>query len=416
MRRLVPLLALLLLAAPACTRRERSNPLDPANPQTGGRPEGFGAVAGFSSVALRWTARADLAIDGFQLWRQAPGAPDFLPFGALQSRLSSSFLDAGTLNGQDYRYRLYYVIDGQRSANPAEDIATPGPLRPWVCDPGNSELIRLSADGRDIASRHQIGITPYAISVSPREGLIWVSDPFAGSVARLEPVFLTGVEITGLSRPFQIALDNTNASAWITDLDGAVGHYFTSGQPAPPGRIDLLLSPGGVAVNGNTRELFVCETGGNRVRRYASDGTPLSAGSVPSPSRVAIDSVTRFAWVTSLPTGRVYRLNEAAQVLDSLQLFAGPIGIAVDSRRRQVWVADAVGNQIIVLDATSRAELFRVTGISEPRDVDLDLATGDAYVVARGERSVVHLSVSGMIIARLTGFSDPYEVGLDPGQ
>ncbi len=416
MRRLVPLLALVVLLAPACTRRERSNPLDPANPVTGGRPEGFDAVAGYSNVSLRWTARPDLSIDGFQVFRKAPTDSAFLPLGGLQPPPSQGFLDAGIPNGRDYRYRLHYVIGGRLSANPAEDIATPGPLRPWVCDPGTAELVRLSADGRDIAARYRIGITPYAIAVSPTEGLLWVSDPISGSVMRLDPVFLQGVEIGGLTRPFQIALDNANASAWISDIAGAVGHYFASGQPAPPGRIDLLQSPGGAAVNGNTRELFVCETGGNRVRRYSNDGTPLSFGTVSAPSRVAIDSVTRFVWVTSLALGRVYRLNEAAQVLDSLSGGAGPLGIAIDSRRRRVWVADAAGNQVIVIDADTRLEVFRVTGLGEPRDVDLDFATGEAYVVARAEGAVVHLSASGTIIARRGGFSDPYEVGLDPGR
>lgn len=416
MRRLVPLLALLALLLPGCSRRERTNPLDPANPQTGGRPDGFNAIAGFSNVVLQWNARTDLAIDGFQLFRRAPTDSTFQPLGGVLEPKSNSFLDAGILNGRDYRYRLYYVIGGQLSTQPAEEIATPGPLRPWVCDPGNGELVRLSADGRDIVARNHIGITPYSITVSPIEGQLWVSDVFAGKVLRLEPVFLSGTQITSLPQPFQIALDNINGTAWITDLTGSLGHFFTNGQPAQPGRIDLLQSPGGVTVNPNTREVYLCETGGNRVRRYANDGTPLSAGSVPSPSRVAIDTVSRFIWVTSLPTGRVYCLNEAAQAIDSLSIFTGPIGIAVDSRRRRVWVADAAGNRVIVLDAVTRTELFRVNGIGEPRDVDIDLRTGDAYVVARGERSVIHVSSTGAIVARLTGFSDPYEAGLDPGQ
>lgn len=416
MRPLLPILALLALLASGCTRRERSNPLDPANPLTGGRPEGFDAVAGFANISLRWTPRPDLTIDGFQLFRRTSADSVFTPLGGLQPRDSQGFLDAGIFNGRDYRYRLYYVIAGQLSPNPAEDIATPGPLRPWVCDPGNAELVRLSADGRDIAARHRIGISPYSIAVSGRDGMIWVGDPITGIVMRLDPVFLQGVEIKGPSKPFQIALDDANASAWITDLAGSMWHYFASGQPATPGRIDLLQSPGGVAVSDITREVYVCESDGNRVRRYSSDGTPLSAGVVSAPSRVAIDSVTRFVWVTSLPKGRVYRLNEAAQVLDSLSAGAGPIGIAIDPRRRRVWVADAAGDQVIVFDADSRSEVFRVTGLGEPRDVDIDLATGDAYVVARAERSVLHLSASGAIVARRSGFSDPYEVGLDPGR
>ena len=127
-------------------------------------------------MSLRWTARTDLAIDGFQLYRRTATDSTFQPLGTLLLPSSNSFLDAGIPNGRDYRYRLYYVIGGQLSTLPAEDIATPGPLRPWVCDPGTAELLQLSADGRDIVSRHRIGITPYSITVSPIEGQLWVSE------------------------------------------------------------------------------------------------------------------------------------------------------------------------------------------------------------------------------------------------
>ena len=61
MRRLFSLLTLLLLVMlSGCSRRERTNPLDPANPATGGGPSGFNAIADFSLVRLSWDAQPDL--------------------------------------------------------------------------------------------------------------------------------------------------------------------------------------------------------------------------------------------------------------------------------------------------------------------------------------------------------------------
>jgi hypothetical protein len=60
-RRALPSVALslslslsLALAIAACSNREHLNPLDPENPETGGVPWQFSAVAADRSVSLRW--------------------------------------------------------------------------------------------------------------------------------------------------------------------------------------------------------------------------------------------------------------------------------------------------------------------------------------------------------------------------
>ena len=59
--------------------------------------------------------------------------------------------------------------------------------------------------------------------------------------------------------------------------------------------------------------------------------------------------------------------------------------------------------------------LFTVPGLLDARDVDVDLSTGEAWVVARGSREIVRLSSAGVVLERLGGFSDPVEVRVDPG-
>ena len=132
MRRLAALLALALLAS--CSRRERLNPLDGANPQSGGAPEGFNALADFVSVHLVWTARPDLPIDGYQLYRKAAFDSLYRPLGGLLSRSTSQFFDGSCINGVDFSYHLHYVVDGRVSQRYARDLATPGSVRAWVGD------------------------------------------------------------------------------------------------------------------------------------------------------------------------------------------------------------------------------------------------------------------------------------------
>jgi DNA-binding beta-propeller fold protein YncE len=414
MRRLAALLALLLLAS--CSNRARLNPLDSMNPNSGGAPEGFNALAGFVSVRLVWLPRPDLAIDGFRLYRLAPFDSLYRPLGGAFLPTSSSFFDGSASNGLDYRYRLFYVIDGQPSARYAEDVATPGSVRAWVGDVAGGRVLRLTPDARDIVEIRTGFGTPYSLAVTQDNGPVWVADDQAGEVQVLDPQGLFApVTIAGVSDPFTMALDPFNATAWICDLSGAVRHYAANGTPAAPPALNVLFNqPGGIATNAADGAVWVTELTGNRVRRFARDGTVLGARPIASPSRVAVDSSTGEAWVTSLTTGRVWLLTPGMAALDSVGL-QGPIGVALDWRRRTAWIADAAANQVVALDMDTRAERFRLVALGEPRDVAVDLQRGDAWVVGRTAASVYRFSATGVLLGRVGGLGEPVEVRLDRG-
>lgn len=414
MRRLAALLALLLLAS--CSNRARLNPLDSMNPISGGAPQGFNALADFVSVRLVWRPRPDLAIDGFRLYRLAPFDSLYRPLGGILLPTSSQFFDGNAINGLDYRYRLFYVIGGELSAAFAEDLATPGSVRAWVGDVAGGRLLRLTPDARDVlVSRSGFG-TPYSLAVTQDFGPVWVADDQAGEVQVIDPANLVGpVTIAGVSQPFTMALDPFNATAWICDLSGAVHHYAANGAPAAPAALNVLFNqPGGIATSAADGAVWVTELAGDRVRRFARDGSVLGARPLASPSRVAVDSSTGEAWVTSLTTGWVWRISPGMVALDSVGL-QGPIGLALDWRRRTAWIADAAGNQVVALDMDTRAVRFRLLALGEPRDVAVDLQRGEAWVVGRTAASVYRFSATGVLLGRVGGLGEPIEVRLDRG-
>lgn len=416
MRRQLAFLALAVLAtASGCGQRERANPLDPANPVTGGRPAGFRAVAGFSSVQLFWEDREGLGIDGFQLLRRSPGDSLFRPLDGLLPPSQDSYLDAGIPNSGDYTYRLYFVVGGELSGAAAEDIAGPGPGRPWVIDAGARTLVRLSPDGRDVLLRSSRTIEPFSLTLSPRTGSVWIADPFSNTIEILDSELASVRRLQGLQGPYTMAISPRDESAWVCELDGGLAHVTASGTPGLPARIDMLDGPTGVAVHPADHSIWVVEQDGDRVRHYTFDAVAIASTPLPEPTRVAVDSVSKSAWVTSLTRGLIHRLNELAQPRDSLTFASGPIGIAVDWRRDRVWVADAVGDAVLLIEASSRTLLRRIPAIGEPRDVSVDLTNGECWVVARGEGAVYRLASDGRVLARLGGFSDPVEIRIDPG-
>lgn len=415
MRRGAALLGLVLaLLLASCSGRERANPLDAANPRSGGAPEGFNAVAGFVSVRIAWTARPDLAIDGFRLYRLAPFDSLYRPLGAVMPLTSSQYFDAAVSDGLDYRYRLHYVTQGATSGRYAEDVATPGRVRAWVVDAAGGRLIQLSPDARDVVTIRSGYGSPYSLAVTPDFGPLWVADYLGGDVRIHDPQNFTGPLVTGIPQPFTMALDPQDGSAWICDLAGSVRHVAPDGSPGIPSALTLLLQPSGIATDAFDGDVWVTELEGNRVRRYASDGVPFGARVLDSPSRVAVDSLTGDGWVTSFATGWVWRLSENLVVQDSLRL-QGPIGLALDWRRRTAWVMDALANEIVALDMDTRTVRFRFGGLGEPRDAAVDLDRGECWIVGRTAGTVYRFSPTGVPLAQIGGLGNPHEVRLDRG-
>ena len=402
----------------SCSGRERANPLDSGNPQSGGAPQGFNAVAGFVSARIVWTARTDLSIDGFRLYRKAPFDANYQPLGPVQPPSSNGFFDGGLINGVEYRYRLHYVVDGSPSERYAEDVVLPGSIRAWTVDPAGGRLMMLSPDARDVVvARDGIG-EAYSVAVTQDFGPVWVADNLGGKVRILSPSTFSGPVVEGLAtQPFTMALDATDGSAWVCDLSGKVVHLNANGSQAGPS-LPLLQQPSGIATDVDDGEVWVTELAGNRVRRYATDSTPLGARSLASPSRVATDSLTGEAWVTSFTSGWVWRISPALVVLDSMRL-NGPIGIALDWRRRIAWVTDARANELVTIDMDTPlgagAVRFRIAGLGEPRDAAVDLDRGEGWVVGRTAGTIYRFSATGALLGAVSGLGNPYEVRLDRG-
>jgi DNA-binding beta-propeller fold protein YncE len=413
MRAVLPLLTALALLA-GCSSRERANPLDPANPETGGRPPGFNAIAGHDIVLLSWTPHPELAIDGFRVMRLAPGDSVYRPIAGALSPTTSRCNDLLVADGATYRYRLYYIIQGSPGHLPAEDVATPGPLRPWVADYGSGSLLRLSPDGRDVIAGYSDAGDVQSLAVDPADGRVWTSASTDGIVSTRLPGDPVPVVIPGLGRPYSLAVSPLDHGAWVCNLNGSLAHFSTDG-----GRIAYLtnlVNPTGVAVSPRDYSVWVCEKDGDRARHLNSAGTLIATARVPAATRVAVDSLSGQAWITSYEGGRVWRVSALGALLDSSSAAAGPIGIAVDARRGRAWIADALGDRVLALELATMRVLVTVTGLPEAGDLDVDLATGEVWVVARASQEIVRLSRDGVVLQRLGGFSDPSAVRLDPGQ
>jgi DNA-binding beta-propeller fold protein YncE len=421
MRALRALLVLALLPAAAgfgagCSERPHANPFDPANPKTGGRPAGFVALAGNGHAELHWTVASAPGLVGYEVLRSLAPDAGFVSISSVLPPAVAGFNDVGLLNGTDHYYRLHYVFDRGRGPLYASDVATPGPVTPWVTDYSTPALERLTADGRHIAERIQgaVVFSAGAVDVDPATGAVWTCDPDFGEVTIYRPSNGT-LEARGVSNPAAVEVDPVDHSVWVGD-DGfdQLVHFASDGSPGTPPTAGPFEGPIGIAIDPADQSVWVCERTGSRVRHMSGAGLPLTNSFVVNPSRVALDVTTGDAWVTSTTRGRIVRLSPSGVRADSVSSLAGPLAIAVDATRGRIWVTDPDAGLVTALRRDGSTE-FTTGGLAGAYDLALDAATGEVWVTAYDAGTVIRIAPDGHILRQLGGFASPYGIALDPG-
>jgi len=418
MRRLVPLLATLAALLAGCSDRQRLNPLDPGNPNTRGAPTGFAAVAGDGFVSLSWDQAVSPDVTGYLLERGIGTSPsyDSLALVPRSSLRTETFFDSGLVNGVDVHYRVRFHIPGVAATTPAEDVATPGAVRPWVADFTAQNVVLIAPDGRRIA--FAIGgsfLSPADLDVDPASNHLWICDSFAGRLVRVSTAGGTPDVYGNFQEPVAVAVDHTNGRAWACDDVANVLQCF---DPAglfptqPVVTIDRLATPIAVAVDPADQSVWVCERTGDAVRHIGPHGEGLGLAHVIEPSRVAVDSLTHRVWVTSFNHRQLTWFQPDGSPIDSITSLAGPIGVAIDPHAGRVWVADAGGSRVLVYDRNG-APLFQVPSLGGVREIGLDAVRGEAWATLPPTGEVARIGPAGTVIRRLGGMQQPLDIAVD---
>ena len=95
----------LFVASGGCETRDRSNPLDPYNNETGGLIDGFNALAGNRQVEIRWSRVKQNGLLGYRLLRWLPGDTPAVLEDHIASNLTGT-VDTAVVNEESYVYQV----------------------------------------------------------------------------------------------------------------------------------------------------------------------------------------------------------------------------------------------------------------------------------------------------------------------
>ncbi len=186
----------------------------------------------------------------------------------------------------------------------------------------------------------------------------------------------------------------------------------TPGFPVRYNGTRTILVNGGVSnpqgvtadLSGN---LYVADTGGNRIIKVAPDGTTatfaISIGGAPvtlsGPRQMAMDTAGNL-YVTDTGNNRVLK-TDAAGTGTLLSIgsglspasLSGPQAVAVDSQGN-VFICDTGNNRIVEIPAAGSPSVVSTSALSSPQGIATDVF-GNLYVVDSGHNRVIKKPTSG---------------------
>jgi hypothetical protein len=413
-------LALVLAAcvalAAGCGERPRSNPLDPQNPETGGGPQAFRALAGASTIGLRWQAApAGANLLGYSLSRRRVGNDLFDGPAIILDLASTSYEDESVVDDADYEYLLAFVDrDTVQSGTGVLAQARPGPEVVWVADPGADELVRLTPDGRARVLTVTGAKRVNRMSIDVGDGAVWATEPFDARVRIFTALGGPLATWPFANSPNALAVHAGTGTAWIADeaLGGVVRVDRAGTMLADAG---AFTNPQDVAVTADGGA-WVVDAAVGTVTRIAANGARGAVAALGGdPRRAAVDALDGSVWVTRFAADEVIKLSADGEILARTALGPGPFAIDIDEARNLVWVGLDTGNAIVALDRRVGGEVRRVDSVPRPRGLVVADRTGEVWVAAIATGEVVRVSSAGVVLGRTGGFAAPFDVRLDPG-
>ncbi len=372
-RALCPALALALaISIAGCDDRERTNPLDPGNPDTSGRPDVLRARADDAAVDVSWAALPTEGLTRFELWRAVDEA-DFALLSELETSVTAA-RDTDLVNGLTVRYELRLRLDGGDVIALPEKPATPGPAVPWVLENAPFGLVRTTPDGR--ALRFRTGAPSPYFDVEVTHGdAVWVADFYGDEILRLDRDGEI-MERRRVDLPYRIA-PTSNDVVWV-------GSWYPGRTPdliaTDAGGIELTLE-----ASPEVRDL-VADPVRDRVLVALGVNHGVGVADVDADSVTVLDA--------SFSGMMLARVGETLIVGDSVdhELIAVDLATSTITARRSVidgplamcadgdgaWVVE--GRETIRRRATDLSITDTVSGVGAATSIAVDRSTGALFV------------------------------------
>ncbi|UCD37912.1 MAG: hypothetical protein JSW54_00030 [Fidelibacterota bacterium] len=303
------LLLLVTILAMTCSDRERSNPLDPANPYTHGAPTSFRAVTNRDTVRLYWDSMLVKDLTGYRIYRSL-GENPLMAYDTI-APWTTPYEEWNLNYNQHHTYAVQAVMSEGESFLSQPDTVIPGPHNFWIADFYSSQIWRISYDGAHVIGQEYF-TSPAAIAVSPESDRVWIADYYERAVYIINTQFNEIERVTVDGLPIDLALVSSGDAFVLERLPDRISKISISGTTPDTLTVpDYIHASATLAYDDVTNTLWLSNPGSStsghiyRCWPYQSNSQWEPVASLDDPRRIRADPLSGGCWV-AIDTGVVH--------------------------------------------------------------------------------------------------------------
>lgn len=360
-----------------CADRERLNPIDPQNPETGGKPVGLKIYSEFDVITLSWDPIQVQELMGYHVYRKITGESAF-QIVRLVAADSNQFTDINVNYTRRYSYRIAAVTAEYESPLSDSISIIPGATVIWATDVDNRRIIKISHDGLHEIRRYAVDGYPWDIVIHPADRSIWYADIFLGFIYQIKDDSYRKYVSNNWAEPVDLALDIERGIVWGADIRGMI----------------FKITP------------------------LSSDSLQeITSVEFQSPYAVAVNQWRGDCWVADPSARKVFIISELTATIRSCPIdFYFPIALAIDNSDGSCWVADS--SRILKINATGTTIIASNEDFHYANTLDLNQATDELWVIDAGSNEsnprIVKLDGAGNFLLEVTELAYPKNIVVNP--
>ncbi|MBN1782349.1 hypothetical protein JW948_14540 [bacterium] len=399
------------LSGTGCANRDRSNPIDPLNPDTGGKPQNLRVTSENDEVFLTWSRLPGGMVDHYSVYRSSGNMPSPVKIG---DTASGMYTDSGVPLGQKWTYRITAVTNSEYESVPSDSVSiTPGPHSYWVTDYYGETVYRLTYDAMHMLDDIYDFYLPVAVASDTANALAWTLDWRDGILMKIAGGRIVK-RVPGLRQPRLVELDRRNQVLWVVhDSLRTVALVDTAG--AQTGELTGFGRIVDICWAGGDRGFWIVDADSQTVSRYGPAGNRLNRIACNAPA--AVTASDAFDWIWAADSRGLLRISTEGALLSVIGSgYGAGFNLSMNGETGGCWAVMAGEDGIttvVHMDRDGRI-LAAQSGfgtalhlLCNPFDAGCIIA--DFY---RGQ--VIRLAATGEELSRLSGFYGPTDLDFGP--
>lgn len=398
----------------SCSNRKRSNPLDPKNPETHGKPTGLRILSDRDNVMLSWDQINLDGITGYQIYKRYQNESDYQTIKTIGPD-SSTFSEENVPYDQQMTYKITArTSSGYESLFSDSVSITAGPNNYWIVDYYMGSIFHLTYDCLHLFSRFDYLLYPVAIAADTANRSVYFLEKVFGYIWKINAAGAMQLWASGLNHPSDIVFDDLTQTIWVCNNFGSEIVRFDInkvklGTSAGFGKItDICLS-------GKDGGCWIMDASFKSVMHLSSYGLEDVKIEYPLTGPGAIGCYQSEGWIWIADSLQLIKADADGNIAHTVDVDRPVLSLSIDQSTGNCWIAGISDQNAHEIWNISHSGEILVTqeGFAYITAIAATASNGGCLVADAGTGCIYCISNQGKVLKQNCEFYSPWDIELE---